>query len=301
MPVPPFTHRITVDGDGHPVIAHLAGADPGAAPVVVASHGITSNAASFARLAEELGTRVTFVALDHRGRGDSSDHPGPYGLAAHGRDCVAVFDHLGVDRGVLAGHSMGAYVVARAATDFPYRVAAIVLIDGGLPIEVPDGIDPSEAVDAVVGPAVARLSLTWPDRDAVHEMWQAHPAFREWMLWHERYVGHDVTETADGSLSCRVNEAAVRFDGAETIVDPDSSRLVLDLEQSTWLLRAPRGLLDDPDSPLLRPGVVAALRAERPDVEIIEMAADINHYNIVWGDSGAPIVADAIRAAVAPP
>jgi lipase len=298
MPVPPFTDRITVAGDGHPVTAHLAGASRDPATVVVASHGITSNAASFARLATELGPTVMFAALDHRGRGDSFDHPGPFGLAAHGRDCIAVLDHLGVDRGVLVGHSMGAYVVTRAATDSAERVASIVLIDGGLPIEVPEGIDPSEAVEAVVGTAVARLSLTWPDREAVHEMWRAHPAFREWTSWHELYVGHDLIENADGSWRCRVSEEAVRCDGAETIVESEASRLVLGLQQPTWLLRAPRGLLDEPEAPLLRVEVVAGLSAARPDVEIIEMAADINHYSIVWGDSGAPIVAGAIRKAL---
>ena len=90
MSAPPFTEITRIDGDGHPVIAHMAGAAPGSAPLVVASHGITANGISFSRLAEELGDTVTFAALDHRGRGDSSDHPGPYGIAAHARDCIAV-------------------------------------------------------------------------------------------------------------------------------------------------------------------------------------------------------------------
>lgn len=296
---PPYVDTISVDADGHPVVAHVAGAPAGTGPTIIASHGITANAISWSRVAEELGDAATFAALDHRGRGESSEHPGPYGLASHARDCIAVLDRLEADRGVLVGHSMGAFVVARAATDFVDRVSAVVLVDGGLPIEVPEGIDPSEAVDAVVGPAVARLSVTWTDHDDLYGMWKDHPAFREWTRWHERYVNHDVTPNEDGSLRCRVSEDAVRSDGPEVIVDPAMSRLVFDLSPPTWLLRAPRGLLDDPDSPLLRPEVVADLRDSRPDIDIVEMAADVNHYNIIWGDSAVPVLVDVVRAALA--
>ena len=295
----PFIDTLTIDGDGHPVTAYVAGASPGTAPVVVASHGITANAISYARVADELGDVATFVALEHRGRGDSADHPGPYGMGAHARDCIGTLDHLGVERGVLVGHSMGAFVVATAASTAADRIASVVFIDGGLPIEVPEGIEPEQAVDAVVGPAVARLELTWPDRSALHEWWQAHPSFGDWNHWHELYVAHDVVEAPGGGFRCRVSETAVRHDGAEVIVDPAASRRILEVKAPAWLLRAPRGLLNDPAAPLLPPERLAELSVERPDIEVVEMAADVNHYSIVWSDSGAPVVARTLRAAIA--
>ena len=295
---PPFIDRFEIDGDGHPVTAYVSGAEPGGAPVIVASHGITANAISYARVAEEIGDAATFVALEHRGRGDSAAHPGPYGMGAHAGDCIAILDHLGVDRGVLVGHSMGAFVVATAAVISADRVAGVVFIDGGLPIDVPKGIEPAQAVDAVVGPAVARLDLTWADQADLHEWWQAHPAFGEWSHWHDLYVRHDVDAAADG-LRCRVSEAAVRHDGAEVIVDPAASHRILQVPAPAWLLRAPRGPLNDPAAPLLAPERVAELTAERPDIEVVELASDVNHYSIMWSDSGAPAVADALRAAIA--
>ncbi|MEL6984712.1 MAG: alpha/beta hydrolase, partial [Actinomycetota bacterium] len=76
---------------------------------VLASHGITAHHLSWQRLAELLIERswgaVSLLAVDHRGRAGSADLPGPYGPAAHGKDLIAVLDHLGISRAVLIGHS----------------------------------------------------------------------------------------------------------------------------------------------------------------------------------------------------
>ena len=67
-------------------------------------------------------------------QGGSAALPGPYGFARHVEDVTAVLDHSGVERAVLVGHSMGAHVVARFAAEHPDRVAAVLLLDGGLPM-----------------------------------------------------------------------------------------------------------------------------------------------------------------------
>ena len=73
------------------------------------------------------------VALDLRGRGDSEKPPSGYGLATHAADAIRTLDHLGVERGVLVGHSMGAFVALHAALQYPDRIRALVLLDGGWP------------------------------------------------------------------------------------------------------------------------------------------------------------------------
>lgn len=40
-------------------------------------------------------------------------------MAGHAADLIAVLDHLGVGRAVLAGHSHGAYIVARPRLTIP--------------------------------------------------------------------------------------------------------------------------------------------------------------------------------------
>ena len=112
-------------------------------------------------------------------------------------------------------------------------------------------------------------------------------------------MDHDVEIGADGKLHCRVDEEAVGFDGAEAILDPQASRLLAKVASPAWLLRAPRGVLDDPATPILSEEALADPRQIRPDIEIVAMAADVNHYNIMWSDSGAPVVAETLRAALA--
>ncbi len=65
--------------------------------------------------------------------------------------------------------------------------------------------------------------------------------------------------------------------------------------QPTLLMRAPRGLLDQPE-PLLSDAAVAAHLKEIPGARH-EVVEDTNHYTIVMG-AGAPVVADRIRAAL---
>lgn len=132
-------------------VARLGAAD--GAPAV-AVHGITSSSRAWLAVARALGTRATLHAVDLRGRGASSGLPGPYGLGAHTADLLAVLDALGLERAVLTGHSLGAYVVARFAVEHPDRVRAVVLVDGALAIPGADGVEPQAFADAFLGPAL---------------------------------------------------------------------------------------------------------------------------------------------------
>src|SRR5690349_1757100 len=76
-------------------------------PVVVCAHGITANHVEFLALAEQLKD-CRLIAPDLRGRGRSNAIEGPWGMAAHAADIIAVLDHLGIAQAdVMLGHSMG--------------------------------------------------------------------------------------------------------------------------------------------------------------------------------------------------
>jgi lipase len=138
-----------------------AGSRPSeAVAVVLAAHGITASHMGWRAVARELLARrpgVCLLAPDLRGRGRSAAVGPPYGMAVHVADLLAVLDDAGVRRAVLVGHSMGAFVVARLAAERPERAGAVVLVDGGLRLPSRADIDADRVLDALVGPAIARL------------------------------------------------------------------------------------------------------------------------------------------------
>lgn len=271
---------------------HWGPAAADARATVIAVHGITASSSSMLAVADLLAPDLCLVAVDLRGRGDSADLPGPFGMAAHGDDVLAVADAMGTDRFVAAGHSMGAYVVTSLAARSD-RVTAAVLWDGGFPLPSPEGRDPDEVIEAVVGPAIARLSMTFPTEEAYFDFWRAHPAFDEWNEYVEAYLRYDLGGDPP-TLRPRPNEAAVRFDGRQLVVDREAIEALQRVEQPIELLRAERGLMDEPGG--LVPRELAEAAAETmPNLALHHV--DANHYTLLLGE-GAEAAAAAVERAV---
>lgn len=267
---------------------------PGA-PVVLAAHGITANHLSWPLVVEALDGAVTVVAPDLRGRGGSNALPGPYCMAAHAADLVAVLDHLGVGKAVVAGHSMGGFVAVVMAHLYPDRVEQLILIDGGIPLPLPESVDVDAVLQAVIGPAMTRLSMTFPTRQAYRDFWRPHPALADW--WSpvvEAYVDYDIGG-AEPELRSRVSIDAVRGDGADTLLTTTVADAFTGLKHPTVWLRAPRGLMNE--EPGLYPYAVAAdIVANSPMLTDV-LVPDVNHYTIALAPHGAAILAEHIRAA----
>jgi pimeloyl-ACP methyl ester carboxylesterase len=256
---------------------------------VLAVHGITGSHRSWTAVARCLGDTVTVVAPDLRGRGHSGALPGPYGLDVHVGDLLAVLDHRGVERAVVAGHSMGAYIAARFAAAHPDRTAGVVLVDGGLPLPVPEGADPDVVLEAVLGPALARLRMDFESPAAYRQFWLGHPALGpRWSPDIEDYVDYDLLPL-DGAYCSRVSEAAVRADGRDLLDGAAAWKALTSMPPPVVLVRAPRGLLDEPN-PLLPEAVVDEARRLVPVLGDV-VVDDTNHYLIVMGEREAAAVA----------
>jgi pimeloyl-ACP methyl ester carboxylesterase len=246
---------------------------PADGPLVIAAHGITANALSWAAVARALAGRVHLVAPDLRGRAGSAGLPGPYGMRTHAGDLIAVADHFGVAKATLVGHSMGAFVVAATAAAHPDRVGPVLMVDGGISLGVPADVDVDVALEAVIGPALRRLSMTFPNLQQYFAYFQLNPALgRYWGPDLEAYIARDFTGTGS---SC--NLEAIRGDAADMLRDPPPAPFPL--------LWAPRGLADE-ETGLYRADQLTAVDAE--------LVPDVNHYTILLG-AGATRVAERIQ------
>ncbi|GIJ62179.1 alpha/beta fold hydrolase [Virgisporangium aurantiacum] len=266
-------------------------AQPGDGKVVLAAHGITASAMSFVAVARALPADWTLIAVDLRGRGRSSALPGPFGMDRHAEDLAAVAKHFPQPM-VLTGQSMGAYAALRAAARFPSLFVHLVLIDGGLPLPVPAGADPAAVLAATVGPAVARLRMTFPSEAAYVDFFRSHPALAA--SWNDdlaAYVRYDVAGEP-GSIRSRVNPDAVAADGRDLLAGAAAFGADLrSLRLPAHLLYAPRGMLGQEPGMLPQPLVDQWTRQSPLTARLV---ADCNHYTILTD----PVAADQVARAL---
>lgn len=286
--------RVPVDG-GELAVGILGPSDP-STPTLLAAHGITAHHRSWLAVAEQLpGVRI--VAPDLRGRGRSNALPGPFGMRRHADDLERVLDHLGIDRALGVGHSMGAFVVTTLAARAPARVPALVLVDGGLPLQPPDGIDPEAVLPvSLLGPAAARLTMTFDSREEYRAFWAQHPAFPA-PLTPELldYIDYDLDGEPPAHPSASVE--AVAADQPEVFGPRWYRDALRALRVPVTVLRAPLGLLAEPPG-LYPPGALEQARELVPQLRIVEVD-DVNHYTILMSRHGAEAVAAEVRAALA--
>ena len=122
MPADPDLFPTSIDGDG---------------PALLCLHGGPGMSDYLGWLGEDTEgwRRITYT---QRGLAPSTS-AGPFTVAQHVSDAVAVLDGLGLDEAVVLGHSWGGFLAAVLATEHPDRVRGLLLVeplgivgDGGL-------------------------------------------------------------------------------------------------------------------------------------------------------------------------
>jgi len=271
-------------------------------PVVVCAHGITANHTEFHALADQLGAGFRLVAPDLRGRGRSNAITGPWGMAAHAADLVAVLDHLGIARAdLLLGHSMGGFVAAVAAAQYPDRFARVLMVDGGLPLMnvgfiawLPfSNFFVEKLVQRIIGPSLTRLDMTFASRDAYRGFWRQHPALAaDWSRYIEEYVDYDL-EGEPPALRPSTRKEPLLLDVRTQLVEDLVPRSLKQMRCPVRFLRAPRGLFDGK-------ALYAEDRLARAAAGIAQYSSatipDVNHFTILLSERGARAVAAEVRS-----
>ena len=300
-------HSRHVAVPGGDLVAHRL-ADAGAeAPVVLAVHGITANGLSMTRVGAALAGRATVWAPDLRGRAASRAVGPEYSLGRHAEDLVAVLDAVGAERAVVVGHSMGAFVAALLAARHPQRVSRAVLVDGGYAFPLAPEATAAHIdamLEAVLGPAMRRLSMTFGSPEEYLGFWAQHPALGPVLSGPagddlRRYLRHDLVADGNGGWRSSCVLDAVRADGAAVLTDTEAHAAAVSAAAAGVDIRfrwAPRGLLDEPQG-LYDEQSIAALRL--PAGVDVEQVPDVNHYTVILDDAGVRSIAAAVLAPAA--
>jgi pimeloyl-ACP methyl ester carboxylesterase len=121
-----LTNRIQL-----PYVEH---GDPDGMPVLML-HGWSDSWRSFEPVLDHLPAGVRAIAATQRGHGDADRPVEGYAPADFAADAVALLDSLEIERAVVVGHSMGAWVAERIALDHPDRVDGVVLAGAIGPVD----------------------------------------------------------------------------------------------------------------------------------------------------------------------
>jgi pimeloyl-ACP methyl ester carboxylesterase len=103
--------------------------DVGAGPPVVLGHSFLCSGKMWCGQVPALAGKFRVLNLDFRGHGRSGEVTRAFSLYDAVSDVVAVLDHLGIEKAVWCGLSVGGMVALRAALTCPHRVRGLILLD----------------------------------------------------------------------------------------------------------------------------------------------------------------------------
>lgn len=253
---------------------------PGGDPTIVALHGLSANAHCFGGLiAAGLSPEFRVVAPDLRGRGTTDKPATGYTMPDHAQDVIALMDHLGLGRVVLAGHSFGGYLAIYIAAKFPERVEKLIVMDAAITL--------NPRVGELIKPSLDRLSRVSASVDAYLEEARGAPHLVGfWDDAIERFYRAEIQENADGTAQAATSASAIGQAMAGLTSEP-WLELVASVRQPTLLLNA-QGAYGPPGTPpLVEPEYAKRTAAVFPNVRYALVPG--NHMTMVFGEAAIAV------------
>ncbi len=250
---------------------------PGGGIPVLAVQGLGSNHRLFELLANVMAEQ-RFVAIDARGRSSGAKLPSANGLTTHAEDLVAALDHLAIDKAVVVGHSMGGFIALRLAQQHPERVAGLVMLDGGPPVQLPGILRSAWAVKFAFNKKLPKAE-TYKDFDDFFDQMikragsyaELDPEFIKW--------GFEIdVEDVPGGVRPVNNRDLMLTDAIECFTAPWRAEALKTVTVPTRLLLAEHGE-DKNAKPLYRKDPSPA--ALSPTIKA-ERVAGTDHLDLLW-------------------
>jgi pimeloyl-ACP methyl ester carboxylesterase len=265
-----------------PVMKKVRGGDisinlhewPGKGTPILCLHGITANSRCFDYLASILTPKYRVIAMDLRGRGLSGKPPSGYSMEHHNLDINCLLDELGIDRVILMGHSLGAFISIVFGAKYPERVEKIILVDGG-------GDLSEEQMNKVfegIRPALERLGQIYPSADDYLSIMKQAPYIQPWTPEIETYYLYEIEDT-EGGVRTNIDPLHIQEEAAN-VRQLNIAEYYPELKCPVLILRATEGLVI-PDDILLPEDVIDKMIREIPKAEVVNVQGS-NHYSIIF-------------------
>ncbi|MDQ0218055.1 alpha/beta hydrolase [Peribacillus cavernae] len=133
---------------------------PGEKGTIIAIHGLTGTHKNMHYYAELLKGEYRVIAVDLRGRGNSSELDEHTSIFKHAEDVIDLITELKIENPILIGHSMGAFISSIIASKLE-TVKGLVLLDGAATM--------SDQQRDIVKPSLGRLSKRYESKESYIE------------------------------------------------------------------------------------------------------------------------------------
>jgi pimeloyl-ACP methyl ester carboxylesterase len=241
---------------------------------ILCVHGITANCRFWDCLASALAPHHRVMAMDLRGRGLSDKPRTGYSIRHHCKDILALMNDQGLERPVLMGHSLGAFISLVFAAQYPQRVGQLILVDGGGKLTKAQMAN----VFAGIKPSLDRLGKVFPSIKAYLSQMKQAPYLQTWNSYMETYFRYEV-EKVKGGVRSRVHPKPIEEE-AKNLGKVDPRKFYKRVKAPTLILRAMKGMLAEDDL-LLPEGVAERMVREIPKARRVDLEGT-NHYSILF-------------------
>ncbi len=207
-------------------------------PTLLFMHGITGHAEAYVRNLAAHAELFDVWAFDFIGHGYSTKPDHPLEIPHYLTHLNHVLDAIGVERAHLSGESLGGWVAARYAIDFPDRVDKIVLNTMG---------------GTMANPVVMERLYTLSMEAAKDPSWERVKARLEWLMADPSMVTDDLIRTRqaifqqpDWLRACESNMALQNLEVRKrNMLSDDDLRRITAEALVVWTTKDPSGPVDE--------------------------------------------------------
>lgn len=234
---------------------------------IVGIHGLSGNAMQLDYYVAEFGQEYRFITMDVYGRGNSKASGNDSNLLSHAEDIKALIAALELEKVILIGYSMGAYISMMVASQCP-EIQALVLLDGAANM--------SDHQRPIIEPGLERLSKKFATQEQyITEVANGYQKFGiETTDRLKSYLAYEI-EKRKGHWENKASEPIVRKDW-ESFWDFDVSEVGPLIDQPVLLVQASGSIGNNP--PLFLPEHFEETISSIHALEVV--VSDANHYTM---------------------